>query len=80
MFEVRVKFPFDHDFEENDDRLKLVAGPSNYGGAYVGSAGCGMRDKGYVRETTEEAQDLQERIHEAFPDWLVSMREQPVYS
>jgi len=72
-FEVRVKFPFDHDFEENDDRLRLVAGPSNYGGA-----GFGVRDKGYICDTQEEARDLQERIAEAFPDWFVSMREQPV--
>lgn len=72
-FEVRVYFPMDNDFTENDKRLEVVAGPSDFAGA--GLCEGASRDHGWNCKTFAEAHELKERIAAAFPEWTVNMRE-----
>lgn len=76
MFEVRVSFLMEDDFQVHDNFLYSIAGPSNHSGA-----GMGFRDHGFERFEFRDALELKQEIEgslkldRAFPDWNVYMRE-----
>ena len=71
-FEVRVRFPFDDDWAERDERLRELAGRSHFSGAGVS----GWRDHGYIVSDFDAATALKNRIKAAFPEWEATIREE----
>ena len=79
-FEVRASFPLDDAFEQNDEWIKTLVGPSDFSGAGACPHGDGRREHGWSRPTLEDALTFKKILEES-GIWgiIVTVKEETTY-